>query len=77
MRSRVNVLQRRRCVYDTVGDFGWHQNIANHRIDTIIKDVLEKYNSTPPCEPDDECVDCYKLELSSCPVMKGVISADK
>ena len=49
----------RRCVYDTVEDFGWHQNIANHRIDTVIKDVLEKYNSTPPCEPDDECVDCY------------------
>ena len=49
----------KRCVYDTVGNFGWHQNIANHRINTVIKDVLEKYNSTAPCEPDDECVDCY------------------
>lgn len=57
----------RRCVYDTVGDFGWHQNIANHRIDTVIKDVLEKYNSTPPCEPDDECVDCYNWNFHLAP----------
>ena len=48
----------KRCVYDTVGDFGWHMSIANHRINTVISDVLEKYNNTPKCEVDDECVDC-------------------
>lgn len=48
----------KRCVYDTVGDFGWHLSIANHRINTVIPEVLEKYNETASCAWDDECVDC-------------------
>ncbi|KAI1618153.1 Alpha/Beta hydrolase protein [Exophiala viscosa] len=31
----------KRCVYDTVGDLGWHVNINNHRLNVIIPDVLE------------------------------------
>jgi lipase ATG15 len=49
----------KRCVYDTVGDYGWHLNIANHRINTVITEVLEKYNDTATCEEDSECVDCF------------------
>ncbi|KAK4942290.1 hypothetical protein LTR10_017896 [Elasticomyces elasticus] len=49
----------KRCLYDTVGDLGWHVNINNHRLNVIIPDVLEAYNSTPKCEADDECVDCF------------------
>jgi len=49
----------KRCVYDTVSDKGWHLSIANHRINTVIKDVLEAYEEVPVCETDAECVDCY------------------
>jgi lipase ATG15 len=49
----------KRCVYDTVGDYGWHLNIANHRINYVITEVLEKYNNTATCEEDSECVDCF------------------
>jgi len=49
----------KRCVYDTVVDKGWHMSIANHRINTVISDVLEVYEDVPICEPDGECVDCY------------------
>ena len=49
----------KRCVYDTVGDSGWHLNIGNHRIDTVITEVLEKYNETATCDVDNEAVDCF------------------
>ncbi|KAJ9609707.1 hypothetical protein H2200_006035 [Cladophialophora chaetospira] len=49
----------KRCVYDTVQDKGWRLSITNHRINVVIPQVLEAYNSTPVCEADDECVDCY------------------
>lgn len=50
-----------RCAYDTVEDLGWHLSITNHRINVVISDVLEKYNTTPKCVSDEEsgCVDCY------------------
>lgn len=53
-----------KCVYDTVGDAGWRLSIANHRINTVIQDVLEKYNTTPACELDEECVDCYNWNFT-------------
>ena len=45
----------KRCVYDTVGDFGWRLNIGNHRINTVIEEVLWVYNRTAGCEGDGEC----------------------
>ncbi|KIW20230.1 hypothetical protein PV08_00805 [Exophiala spinifera] len=55
----------KRCVYDTVSDKGWHMNINNHRLNVVIPDVLESYNSTPICESDDECVDCFNWNFNS------------
>ncbi|KAK5383945.1 hypothetical protein LTR20_008226 [Exophiala xenobiotica] len=54
-----------RCVYDTVGDKGWHMSINNHRLNVVIPDVLEAYNGTPTCQSDDECVDCYNWNFSN------------
>ena len=54
-----------RCVYDTVGEKGWHMSINNHRLNVVIPDVLEAYNNTPTCESDDECVDCYNWNFSN------------
>lgn len=53
----------KRCVYDTMGDKGWQSSINNHRLNVVIPQVLEAYNSTPTCETDDECVDCYNWEF--------------
>lgn len=49
----------RRCVYDTVGDLGWRVGIGTHKIDNVVKDVLERYDGVPQCKVDAECVDCY------------------
>ncbi|KAI5212498.1 hypothetical protein AUEXF2481DRAFT_258680 [Aureobasidium subglaciale EXF-2481] len=46
------------CTYDTVGDLGWGVSITNHRIGVVIKDVIERYNSTPTCKRDLDCSDC-------------------
>jgi len=48
----------RNCTYDTVGDLGWRESIGTHRISSVIKDVIEKYNATPRCEQDVDCADC-------------------
>lgn len=48
-----------RCVYDTVEDKGWRVGIRTHQIINVISDVLESYETVPPCKPDDECVDCF------------------
>lgn len=57
----------KRCPYDTVEDLGWRLSIANHRINTVISEVLEKYNSTPECvsDMDSGCVDCYNWNFSN------------
>ncbi|ETN42877.1 uncharacterized protein HMPREF1541_02035 [Cyphellophora europaea CBS 101466] len=57
----------KRCPYDTVGDLGWHLSIANHQINTVISEVLEKYNTTPTCasDRDSECVDCYNWNFNT------------
>lgn len=56
----------KRCEYDTVEDLGWHLSIANHRINVVISEVLEKYNTTPNCvsDVDSGCVDCYNWNFS-------------
>jgi lipase ATG15 len=56
-----------RCAYDTVTDFNWHLSIANHRINTVITEVLEKYNTTPSCtaDEDSECADCYNWNFAT------------
>ncbi|QKX60662.1 uncharacterized protein TRUGW13939_07808 [Talaromyces rugulosus] len=46
------------CVYDTVEDKGWRVGIGTHRIKSVIKDVLLKYDEVPPCVPEVECYDC-------------------
>lgn len=47
-----------RCVYDTVGDKGWRLSITSHRINNVIRDVIEAYEKPAKCEPDVECADC-------------------
>ncbi|MCJ1306679.1 putative lipase atg15 [Agyrium rufum] len=47
------------CTYDTVGDLGYRQTVLNHRIDSVIKDVILKYPEAAECETDNECVDCF------------------
>ncbi|KAJ6141370.1 hypothetical protein N7470_009760 [Penicillium chermesinum] len=46
------------CTYDTVADKGWRVGIGTHKIKNVISDVLEKYDDVPPCEAEEECVDC-------------------
>ncbi|KAF2724906.1 alpha/beta-hydrolase [Polychaeton citri CBS 116435] len=46
------------CQYDTVGDFGWRQGVGTHRINSVIRDVIEKYDTVPTCEEDTDCQDC-------------------
>lgn len=53
----------RRCVYDTVEDFGWRVGIGTHRILSVISDVLEKYDVVPSCEPDTVCLDCVNWKF--------------
>ncbi|KAJ5666889.1 Lipase class 3, partial [Penicillium macrosclerotiorum] len=46
------------CVYDTVADKGWRVGIGTHSIQNVISDVLEKYDTVPPCLAEEECYDC-------------------
>ncbi|KAF4964453.1 hypothetical protein FSARC_7639 [Fusarium sarcochroum] len=47
-----------RCIYDTVADKGWHENIAYHRIQSVIDDVIKSYDDVPVCLPNFDCEDC-------------------
>ncbi|ONH65237.1 putative lipase ATG15 [Cyberlindnera fabianii] len=47
------------CIYDVVGDKGWHVNLLNHRIHTVVDEVIEAYNETAPCVVAPPCRDCY------------------
>lgn len=47
------------CVYDTVSEKGWRMGLGYHRIQLVIKDVLEAYDTVPECIFDDGCVDCF------------------
>ncbi|RPA97791.1 alpha/beta-hydrolase [Choiromyces venosus 120613-1] len=46
------------CVYDVVTDHGWRIGLGYHRIQLVIKDIIEKYDYVPQCIFDDGCVDC-------------------
>ncbi|GME75265.1 unnamed protein product [Ambrosiozyma monospora] len=48
-----------KCIYDTVADLGWHVNMLNHRLRTVIDDVLKTYNETANCSKPPPCLDCY------------------
>lgn len=47
------------CVYDVVNDRGWHVSLVNHRIHTVIDEVLTQYNTTPVCKEPPPCKDCF------------------
>lgn len=47
------------CVYDVVKDKGWHVNLLNHRIHTVIDDILNQYEEVATCVEPDPCIDCY------------------
>ncbi|CCH41368.1 putative lipase [Wickerhamomyces ciferrii] len=49
----------KQCVYDVVTDKGWHVNMLNHRIHTVIDEILEVYNDTAPCIDTPPCRDCF------------------
>ncbi|EDO18770.1 hypothetical protein Kpol_1028p44 [Vanderwaltozyma polyspora DSM 70294] len=49
----------KQCVYDVVRDKGWHVNMLNHRIHTVIDGILTKYDKVATCHEPDPCVDCY------------------
>ncbi|KAL2443661.1 hypothetical protein ABEF95_009546 [Exophiala dermatitidis] len=53
----------KQCVYDTVADYGWRVGIGNHKIRSVIENVLKVYPTVPECAPDDECVDCYNWKF--------------
>ena len=46
------------CLYDVVRDKGWRVGLGYHRIQTVIKDVIEAYTTVPECKPRPDCVDC-------------------
>ena len=47
------------CVYDTVEDLGWRVALGTHSIESVIKDVIEKYDEPPRCEANADCTDCF------------------
>ncbi|KAK6460771.1 Alpha/Beta hydrolase protein [Scheffersomyces coipomensis] len=53
------------CVYDVVGDKGWRVNLLNHRIHTVIDDIILEYNDTAPCFEQPPCRDCFNWRFVS------------
>jgi lipase ATG15 len=53
----------KKCVYDTVADFGWRVGIGTHKIVNVIKQVLEKYDEPAKCEQYADCTDCFNWEF--------------
>jgi len=51
------------CIYDTVGDLGWRSSSTTHKIVSVIKDVLLKYDEPAKCEPMVDCTDCFNWEF--------------
>ncbi|KAL6939220.1 putative lipase atg15 [Hanseniaspora osmophila] len=47
------------CIYDVVKDKGWRVNLLNHRIHTVIDEVLMKYDEVAKCVTPEPCIDCY------------------
>ncbi|QLL31091.1 hypothetical protein HG536_0A09080 [Torulaspora globosa] len=50
------------CVYDVVNDKGWHVNMLNHRIHTVIDGILNEYEEVAQCIEPEPCVDCYNWQ---------------
>ncbi|KAF9920267.1 putative lipase atg15 [Linnemannia zychae] len=54
------------CIYDTMTELGWRQNIQGHTIFTFINVVENWYNMTkgretvPSCQPQVDCQDCVQ-----------------
>jgi lipase ATG15 len=53
------------CTYDVVSDRGWRMGLGYHRIQGVIKDIIEIYDDVPVCESDPECVDCFNWKFVS------------
>lgn len=51
------------CIYDVVKDKGWHVNMLNHRIHTVIDQILTEYNGTAKCYAPEPCIDCYNWKF--------------
>ncbi|CAH6718609.1 putative lipase Atg15p [[Candida] jaroonii] len=47
------------CVYDVVTDKGWSVNVLNHRIHTVIDEIIMVYNDTAQCVEQPPCRDCF------------------
>ncbi|KAK3077733.1 hypothetical protein LTS18_009460 [Coniosporium uncinatum] len=50
------------CTYDTVNDKGWRVGIGTHKIASVIKDVIERYDGVPNCTLRTDCTDCFNWE---------------
>lgn len=55
----------KQCVYDVVNDLGWRLNLLNHRIHTVIDEILTVYNETAPCYQQPPCRDCFNWKFIS------------
>lgn len=55
----------KQCIYDTVNDLGWRVNLLNHRIHTVIDQILTVYNDTAPCLSQPPCRDCFNWKFVS------------
>lgn len=53
------------CIYDVVTDKGWRVSLLNHRIHTVIDEILLAYNETAPCEEQPPCRDCFNWRFTS------------
>jgi lipase ATG15 len=51
------------CVYDVVSDRGWRMGLGYHRIQGVIKDVIETYDTVPECKAEPDCVDCFNWKF--------------
>jgi lipase ATG15 len=52
------------CTHDTVGDLGWGVSIGTHRITSVIRDVIERYNSTPVCVQHTQLCRLLSMDVS-------------
>lgn len=53
------------CVYDVVSDRGWRMGLGYHRIQGVIKDVIETYDTVPECKAEPDCVDCFNWKFTT------------
>lgn len=53
------------CVYDVVTDKGWSVSLLNHRIHTVIDQIILAYNETAPCVEQPPCRDCFNWRYVS------------